>query len=284
MKKAILIPLAIIVSIGCFAQKQTTKIVLTGNQSLKFTSTIKGNISQEALGQSMDMDIDVVNHKNILVKSVDKEKYKIDFTTTRLKSDISLMGTSKKFDSDNKEDMNGEMKDFGKDINVVKPFELGCNNSCISTDSIAKSSNTASKNADLMSGMIDQLMGSGNDEATIESYFMLLPTDKKLGDSWTDSLISGDIKKYTTYKWDSLQNNIAVLTITEKIINNIKTEMMGMDISTNIVNDVAEARKVDIKTGVIIERKSTVKMNGSADIMGMSVPVTGTVITSITSE
>lgn len=284
MKKIISISLAVLLAASSFAQKQTSEIVLTSNQSLKFTTTIKGNISQEAMGQSMDMDVDVANHKNIVVKSADKEKYTINFTTTQLKSDISLMGTSKKFDSDNKDDMNGEMKDFGKDINVAKPFVLNKNNTCTSTDPVAKNNTTATKEADLMSGMIEQFMGNGNEEATVESYFMLLPADKKLGDSWTDSLISTDIKKYTTYKWDSLVNNIAVISITEKIINSIKTEMMGMDISSNIVNDVTEARKVDIKTGIIVERRSTAKMSGSADIMGMSLPVNGTITTTITSE
>ncbi len=284
MKKIISITLAVLLAASSFAQKQTAEIVLTSNQSLKFTTTIKGNISQEAMGQSMDMDVDVVNHKNIVVKSADQEKYSINFTTTQLKSDISLMGTSKKFDSDNKDDMNGEMKDFGKDINVAKPFVLNKNNTCTSTDTVAKRSNASTKEADLMSGMIEQFMGNGNEEATIESYFMILPNGKKLGDSWTDSLISTDIKKYTTYKWDSLMNNIAVISITEKIINSIKTEMMGMDISSNIVNDVTEARKVNIKTGIIVERRSSAKMSGSADIMGMSLPVNGTITTTITSE
>lgn len=284
MKKIILITLSIFITTLAFTQKQTAEIVLTGNQVLKFTTTIKGNISQEAMGQSIDMDVDVVNHKKILVKSADKETYSIDFTTTQLKSDISLMGTSKKFDSDNKDDMNGEMKEFGKDINIAKPFELSKKNTCTSTDPATKNSNAATKEADLMNGMIEQFMGNGNDEATIESYFMILPSGKKLGDSWTDSLVSTDLKKYTTYTWDSLVNNIAVISIKEKIINNIKTEMMGMDISTNIVNEVTEIRKVDIKTGIIQERRSTAKMSGSADVMGMSVPVNGTITTTIAGE
>ena len=59
---------------------------------------------------------------------------------------------------------------------------------------------------------------------------------------------------------------------------------MGMDMTINMTNDITESRKVNIATGVLTGSTSTKKISGTIDVMGQSVPITGTSTTTLTSE
>jgi Family of unknown function (DUF6263) len=277
MKKITLLFLSISAAFTVLAQGQTNKIVLTKNQQLKFVSAVKGNVSQEMMGQSMEIVMDVNTDRNITVKDISVQDYKLDAITTRVKMNMSMMGQDRSFDSDNKSDMAGEMKDAGKDVNVVKPLILSVNGKC----KLAEKPNPEKTEQDPMSGMMQQMLGGGADEVTTENYFMLIPQGKKAGDNWSDSVVTEVSKTYWIYKWESTETNVAVIKATAKatISNNITAQ--GMEMTMNMNNEITEDRKVSLASGVIINKVSTVKINGTVDVMGQSVPMTGTVTTTV---
>jgi Family of unknown function (DUF6263) len=276
MKKISLVFLMVYAAITTFAQ--TNKIVLNKNQQLKFVSSVKGNVTQEMMGQSMEMLMDVATDRNITIKEAAGANYQLDAVTTRIKMNMTIMGQDKSFDSDNKNDMAGEMKEAGKDVNVVKPLTLSADGKC----KLAEKASPEKAETNPLSGIMEQMMGGGADEVVTESYFMLIPQGKKAGDNWTDSIIAGSSKTYWAYTWESTNSGIALIKATAKATINTTMNMQGMDMTMNMNNDIAEDRKVNLVSGVVTNKTSTVKINGTMDVMGQSVPMTGTVTTTVT--
>ncbi len=278
MKKNTILFLILCTAFSTFAQTNT--IVLNKNQQLKFVSAVKGNVSQEMMGQSMEIIMDINTEKNITVKEITEKDYKLDAVTTHVKMNMTMMGQDRSFDSDNKNDMAGEMKDAGKDINVIKPLFLSTNGKCTLVDK-----NSPEKTEqDPMNGMMQQMLGGGTDEITTENYFMLIPQGKKTGDNWTDSVITSSSKTYWTYTWESTNANIALIKAIAKANINTAMNMQGMDMTMKMANEIAEDRKVNLTSGVITNKMTTMKINGTMDIMGQSVPMTGTVTTTVTAN
>jgi Family of unknown function (DUF6263) len=278
MKKIPLITAFLLTSLSMLAQSPTLKIVLNKNQQLKFVSSIKGNISQEMMGQSMETIMDINNTRNIIVQDINAENYQLDAVTTHIKMNMSVMGQEKTFDSNNKDDMAGDMKDAGKSVNQVKKFILSADGRCRADekDTVAKNEETAAE------GMMTQMFGTGMEATGTESYFMLIPAGKKTGDSWADSVITGSVKLWWTYTWEANAGDIAIIKATGKSSSNSTINTQGMEVTINLTNDIVETRKADLKSGIVIHKESISKLNGTAEVMGQSVPMSGTTTTTIT--
>ncbi len=280
MKKILTLATALITGLSLFAQTQTNKILLDKNQQLKITASVKGNISQEMMGQSMETVMDVNTDKNITVKEVAPKDYQLEGITTHIKMNMSVMGQDMNFDSNNKEDMAGQMKDAGKDINVVKPLILTTEGKCRPA---VKASPEKTEDAG-MNEMMQQLMGGGAEEIVTETYFMLIPAGKKVGDSWSDSVINTGSKTIWNYKWESVADNIAVIKAVAKSTISSTMNTQGMDMTLNMINDMDEVRKVNLTSGVVVNKNSTAKISGTIDVMGQSVPVNGNVTTVVNAQ
>jgi hypothetical protein len=277
MKKITILFLSLSVVLANFAQSPTSKIVLSKNQQLKFVSSVKGNVSQEMMGQTMEIVMDVNADRNITVKEVAAKEYQLDAVTTHIKMNMSMMGQDMNFDSNNKDDMAGQMKDAGKDVNVVKPLTLSTDGKC----KLVEKASPEKTETNPMNSMMQQIMGGGADEVTTESFFMLIPQGKKAGDNWADSVIAETSKTYWTYTWESTNADIAVIKAVAKATINTTMNTQGMDIAMNMTNEITEDRKVNLTSGVITNKTSTAKINGTMDVMGQTVPMTGTVTTTV---
>lgn len=280
MKKIFTLATALITGLSLFAQTQTNKILLDKNQQLKITASVKGNITQEMMGQSMETVMDVNTDKNITVKEVAPKDYQLEGVTTHIKMNMSVMGQDMNFDSNNKDDMAGQMKDAGKDINVVKPLILTTEGKC---SPVVKASPEKAEDAG-MNEMMQQLMGGGAEEIVTETYFMLIPAGKKVGDSWSDSVINTGSKTIWNYKWESVAENIAVIKAVAKSTISSTMNTQGMDMTLNMINDMDEVRKVNLTSGVVVNKNSTAKISGTIDVMGQSVPVNGNVTTVVNAQ
>jgi hypothetical protein len=276
MKKISILFLAISTTFATFAQ--TNKIVLNKNQLLKFAAAIKGNITYEVMGQSVEMLMDITTDRNITVKEVAAKNYQLDAVITRIKMSMNMMGQDTNFDSNNKDDVAGQMKETGKDVNVVKPLTLSVDGKC----QLVEKASPEKSETNPMSSMMQEIMGGESDEVTTESYFMLIPYGKKAGDTWTDSIIAGSSKTYWAYTWESTKANIAVIKAIAKATIKTTINMQGMDMAINMANDVVEDRKVNLTNGIITGKISTAKINGTMDVTGLSLPMTGSIATTVT--
>ncbi len=276
MKKICTLVLVSAISFNCLAQTQ--KIVLEKKQQLKFVTTLKSATSIDAVTQSMDINSNANSSKIVVVNDVAKDKYDIDLTTTKFKIDFTMMGDNKKFDSEDKSDTTGDFKDLSKTINVPLKIFLYKNGMSVAADTTKKIVSTSTHDNNPLTSLLGKALTEGvNEPAMVESYFMLIPDGKKLGDSWEDSSINGDNKIYNKYTWDSTKASIATIKIAGKMNNKINTEIaeMGFTLDATMNNTITETRRVNIKTGVITFRNSKIVVDGSAELMGMTMPITG---------
>ncbi len=277
MKRTIRFSFAIACFATAFAQKQTHKIVLKKNEQLEFVSTVKGSTTMDAIIQKMDISMNVGSTKKVVVKKTSKDNYEVDLTTTKIKMDISLLDEKKKFDSEDKTDTTGDMQDFRKEINVPKGYLLSLAGKTTLIDTAMKAEDNASGNP--LSDLLGKAMGAANnDDASLESYFMLIPAEKKLNDTWSDTTQINTTKIINTYTWDSTDANIAIIKLQSKVTNVISTEIAELNtaLDATINSNITELRKVDIASGIIIHKTSNAIIDGSAEMMGMPLPITGT--------
>ena len=208
-------PMPVLLTALCFitihtsAQNSVGKIILTKGQKIEINNNTKSVISQEMMGQAIEITVEANMVHQLEVIDKMSNSYLIASTLTKFTTNGSAMGQEMKFDSDKKEDMESETGKLMKDqLNVTKEIEIS---------EMAKVIKSTTKSAPSASGgqlmdMINNMTGGYADESNGSgSAFEIIPFGKKIGDFWSDSTIMGDIKTYNSYTLKSITNNIATL-------------------------------------------------------------------------
>jgi len=262
-----------LVSIAAFAQ--SGKIALKKGQHFVVESKTDGNVTQEMMGQSMEMTIGTTTKMKADVKDSKDNNYTITQTITNIKSNFSGMGQEKTFDSDKKEDLDGEAGAIYKDkLNVPKDIVVTSEGK-----SIVNITDTSKKGGDAnpMAAMMD-MMGGGQDNAAA-TLFLVIPAGKKVGDTWQDSTSNDGVKLKRTYTLNSIANKEASVSV-NGILDISKTmQVQGMDMNMVMASKIISTSLVDVASNIQKENKSTTTVTGTIDVMGQSVPVKSTVTT-----
>ena len=280
--KTILVVFLSMFTLSSFCQTTTGKIVVKKGQHFIVESTSDGTVNQEMMGQSMEMKIGSSTKLNADIKDVKDNNYTITQTLTNIKSKFSGMGQEKTFDSDKKEDLNGEAGAMYKDkFNVPKDVVVTSEGKNV----VSSDTSAASKKQDPnpMAAMMD-MMGGGQDNVAT-ALFLVIPAGKKAGDTWKDSTNKDGIKMNRIYTLNSIKNKEASISINGIVNINKTMQMQGMDMNAVMVSKINSAVLVDVDTNVQKENKSTTELSGTIDIMGQSVPITskGTTVTTVKS-
>jgi hypothetical protein len=269
MKRIVVVFLSIL-CMNAFAQVPAGKIVVKKGQHFIVESSSDGTVTQEMMGQSMEMKIGSATKLSADIKDVKSNNYIITQKLTSLKSTFSGMGQDKTFDSDKKEDMDGEAGAIYKDkLNVPKDVEITNEGKTVATADTAKTDSTESNP---MSAIME-MMGGGQDNIT-GVLFLVIPAGKKSGDSWQDSTKSEGVKLVRTYTLNSIANKVAAVTVNSVLDINKTMQVQGMDMNAIMTSKIASAVTVDLPSNVQKENKSTMDVTGTIDVMGQSVPIT----------
>ena len=270
-----------LISIESIAQNSVGKIILAKGQKIEINNNTKSVISQEMMGQAIEITVDANMVHQIEVKDKMPNSYLIASTLTKLTTNGAAMGQEMKFDSDKKEDMESETGKLMKDqLNVTQEIEMSENAKVIKA---AKKSTSAVSGGQMMD-MINNLTGGNVDESNgTGSAFEIIPAGKKIGDKWSDSTIMGDIKTYNYYTLKSVNGNIATLELKGKQIINKKIEQQGMEINVKMEATISGEGIVDLNTGLLEQKTTLTDGNGSAEVMGQSIPMSSktTTITTV---
>jgi len=130
--------------------------------------------------------------------------------------------------------------------------------------------------------MMNNVIGGGSDESNgAVMAFDVIPKGKKVGDSWSDSSVTDDMKIYRSYTIKEMNGNEATVTLTGKQVTKKKVEQQGMEINVNMEGKLSGEGIVDMSTGLVKQRTTVMDGVGTAEIMGQSMPVT-TKVTTIT--
>lgn len=264
-------------SVVAWAQSPTGKIVLKKGQHFVIESTSNGAVSQEMAGQKMDMTIGSTTKTTADIKDSKDNNYTITQTVTNIKSTFSGMGQEKTFDSDKKEDLNGEAGAIYKDkLNVPKDIVVSSEGKNI----VAVDTSKKAADANPMSAMMD-MMGGGQDNAAA-ALFLVIPAGKKAGDSWQDSTTSDGVKLKRTYTLNTIANKEASVTINGVLDINKTMQVQGMDMNAVMTSKITSNVLVDVASNMQKENKSITEVNGTIEVMGQSVPVTSKITTATT--
>jgi hypothetical protein len=274
--KHIAIVLLSIISFTAFSQSPSGKIIVKKGQHFVVESKSDGVITQEMMGQSMELTLSNTTIINTEIKDVKDNNYTITQTLTAIKTSFSGMGQDKSFDSEKKENMDSEEGAVYKDkLNVPKDIEI--------TDQgvdITKADTTKDKKGDPMAAMM-QMMGGGQDNIA-GVLFLVIPAGKKVGDTWSDSTSNDGVKMKKTYTINSIANKEASVTIEGVLDINKTIQAQGMDLATVMTSKISSAVLVDLVSCIQKENKSVTDVTGTIDVMGQSVPITSKINTTNT--
>ena len=268
-----------ILTITTSAQTATGKLALTKGQKLLIDNDIKTVSNQEMMGQAMEITSDAKMLYEIEVKDKKTNSYLIATTLTRVVSSGSAMGQEMKFDSDKKEDLESETgKVFKDQLNIPMDAEFNEKAEVIN----APKKDTTASNGNQVMDMMKKFSGAAGAELNAASAaFIVIPSGKKVGDTWSDSLITDAVKTYTNYTFKALEGKNATIISSGKQFTQMKVEQQGMEINISMDGTLSTEGVIDISTGLIKQKTTTLNGVSTTEVMGQTIPGT-TKVTTVT--
>jgi len=268
----LLLALVCMAAFSAQAQKNNGTVQLIKGQKLQVDNTINSLTTMEMMGQQMEMNSDALMLHQVEVKDKKDTAYSIAFTLTKMTTNGSIMGQTYSFDSDKQIDR--DSSEMGKmligQLNVPQQTQINNKGQLINQK---KPDAPVEMGENPMLGMMKMMTGSGTDFAATE-LFQVVPAGAKQGDSWSDSLIMVGLKTYRTYTIKEIRNNVADISIAGTQTTSKTLEQMGSEINLTIESKLSGESKVNMKTGMIQQKKFVIDGSGNADAMGLSIPLT----------
>jgi hypothetical protein len=278
--KKFLLPILLSVTVSGFAQKVSNKLSFQKGQKLEVT--INMNMKTEmTMGETSGNTIttELYNIKDVGASSATLEK-----SIKNIRLNFSLMGQEKKFDSDNKEDMNSDMGEpLKKVIETKNEFTVDGSGkiTAVKEDEVKKKKEDNSK--DMMGMFMSQMnVGTAPPIAGNASLFKVLPDHEVgKGDTWTDtSSINGNRFK-TVYNLKDITATDIVVDFTGDGNINSKQEMMGMSMDIKGTIKTSGTVTIDKATGLMKQKTAISTTETNSNIAGQDINST-TKMTSVT--
>lgn len=247
-------------AIGHCQNKISTRV----GQKIQQTTNQVSTIVQTIQGNEMEIKSNTTLTINLEVKK-GSPNIELSNTITRLQLHSEAMGNSTDFDSDKKEDKDGQIGQMLKDV-IGKSFEA-----TMSVDGMVFKSDKDKSEKEVASN----LLGGSIDDIAKES-FLAIPASLKVGDSL---VVVGDItdkdnSKTITYTVESINGNDAAFTFTGIESSKKTKSMQNMEAVVTSTSSSSGTLIIDTVSGLIKEKKSTIEAKGTTEVMGQSIPFT----------
>lgn len=254
-----------------FTNIQAQELKLAKGQKFQTTTTTKTAMSQQMMGQSIDMTTDITAVDEIEVTDANAKAITLGKTTKQLKSSFSGMGQSMDFDSNKPEDMNGPVGSQMKGL-INTPLSFVLNPSGTIADAPKVPGNT--------------MVGISSDVAKGEAMpgFIALPANVKAGEKFTITGADGDNKTTANYTIESTNGKEAVLKMNITANKTNTVNQMGMDMLMTLKMTTTGSATVDVATGLILSATTEMITDGTISVMGQSVPMTVKTTNTITGK
>lgn len=270
MKRLLLVSGFFSLSLMAHAQElMPWKLKLNPGEKITSVTLSKTAITQQVMDQTMEIKMDMQVADSINVKSVQSGGYQINKKTTRLKLDMDMMNQQKVIDSDNPDDLQA---DGGEKIKEK-------------IDAVVEATVSEKATIQVTGGSIKteeegfaSMMMTNNDSAAIAEYFLPSPgkTIKK-GEQWSSSVSNSGTSVETVYTFVGLDGSVAIISFTLKAKMTGTTTSNNMEVKMEIGTEGKGTIRLQTTTGVVMEKNIESVMTGSSQVMGMSIPITGTV-------
>jgi hypothetical protein len=265
-----LLAAGLLMSSGLVAQ--TVKLTLAKGTRYEVLSTVKATSKANVMGQDMETNIDSKSDYLYQVKESRSTEFDISQTLSKMSLSATMMGQEMNYDSE-KKDNNAQLAEaMGGEVGKTRNLTLNKDGAIVKTDAVEK------KEGDMMTAMLSSAATGENEVLLVPS---LLNRNLKVGDQWQDSSSTKTekmtVKNTGVYTVKAIDKGIAQLSYGGMQQSTATMEMQGMELISNGNNKVSAELQVDMKTGVLIERKTTITLDVTVEAGGMSIPSTGTV-------
>lgn len=270
MKKIALVIL-IFSAVTASAQMVTKKVGLAKGQQLEQQSRMQVNMTQEAMGQTVELKMEGDVTSVVEVKDAVASGFDISNTIKKVMMNMNMMGQDMKFDSDKSEDFDGQLgQAFKGKINVPREFS-------VSKDGIITKMKTKIDSLDdgggMMGGMMSAAMENEKEGAAFQSIANIPAKGIKVGESWNDSTIDKVARTYTTYTLKEVTGGNGLVTLSSNMAVSREVEQQGMTIQVEMTGTTIGEYTFDVATGIIKRRKYTSKSSGTLGVAGQSMPM-----------
>lgn len=275
--RLILILSFLIITVTGTAQKTEQRLFLNKGQKLR----VKTASSQDAdLGMGMEMKNASSSSYDLVVLDAGKDNYTVTNTLTGLKISVDFMGQSTSYDSDKKEDADSELGKSVKNLNIPDTVIISNNTASVTYNKKADTATTDGSNP--FESMFESL--SNNEGRIVDELFLVIPAGLKTGDKWYDSTSTSSIKSVKEYQIQSVENGIATIRASIRVDNNSQVELQGMQVTISMTSQSTGTIITDTKTSVVSKRTANAQINGSLELMGQTMNVTGSSTSTTTVE
>ena len=240
------------------------KIHQTTNQISTMFQTVQGNEIEIKSSITLSVDLEIKKSTPTI---------ELSNTISHLQLQTEVMGNTTNFDSDKKEDKVGQIGQMLKDV-LGKSFDA-----TLSVDGIVFKSDKDKSEKEAASN----LLGSSIDDIAKES-FLAIPKHLKSGDSL---VVVGDItdkdnSKTVTYSVESINGNDATVSFKGSEISKKTKNIQNIEALVTSNSTFSGTILLEITSGLIKEKKSTIEAKGTTEVMGQSIPFSlkQTVVTS----
>lgn len=248
------------------------KLKLNQGGKLVSVTTSKTSITQQVMDQTMEIKTDMQVADSIYVKNVQAGSYQINKKTTRLKLDMDMMNQHKVIDSDNPDDLQAEGGEKIKEkIDAVVEAIVSEKGGIQVTGGSIKTEEDG----------LAAMMMTNNDSSAIAEYFLPSPgkTIKK-GEQWSTNVSNSGTSVETVYTFEGLEGSVAIISFTLKTKMTGTTTSNNMEVKMEIGSEGKGTIRLQTATGIVIEKNVETNMTGSSQVMGMDIPIKGTVVAS----
>lgn len=276
--KSALVVFATLVSTSLFAQKSKNSFDLPKQKTIVSKSEVVQNID---MGMGMTMNTTINNTTEYVVIAQNGDEYTITRKMVAARMNMDMMGQSQKYDSEMKEDADSEIgKEMSKKLNVSDTLRYNVKTG--ETVFLSKHEVDSTEN-NPMANMFKS-MGSASEDASVENIF--LPVDAKLkeGSNWYDSSSTAEMSYVKTYTLKTKSKSSNTVSLAMETKNTTEVDAQGMPLTLNMKSKTDATIDADAQTSLINSKKGTVEIDGSMEVMGQSMPISGTVTLNISNE
>jgi hypothetical protein len=267
MKKITFLLAAGISFSAAISAQTNASLQLAKGQKYQVNNKMETTSSTEMQGQTMETKANIASTYNIVVNDKTGDNYNLTNTISRIVMNMSMMGNEINFDSDKKEDMNGQMGAGLKDyIDHPQNVVMDRSGKIISQPGADTSVSQIAKQLNFAAG------GYG-----AQLTFLALPKNLKPGTTWTEKTDDNGISRTTNYTIKDVSGNIATVTFTGTVATDTKMEQQGMEITTKTSGKFSGEEKVNSKTGVIQSSNTVADASGTVSAMGQDFPTSSKV-------
>lgn len=267
------------------AQQVTGILKFEQGQALTVSMKVKTTISQQAMGQAIDFNVEATGDHCYTVTNATEDNTTLHHTVQRIAFVFDGMGQKRNFDSNNEKDLSGP---FGKPIGdllkrkydmIIDPFGKAL---LVQPEKVEMASSDS--RMVIINGMMkDVFNATMPPKKGSYSMFRVLPdTAAGKGQPWTISYTDESGKYDGAYSISDINDTTIVVDFAESSVTVSKAEMMGSETTTTMNNKSTGKIILDRATGIMREKTTSTESNGTTEAAFGSLPVTSKTTTVIT--